>query len=906
VDDNDKNYFTEIMVFKKANGPLTKRIEIVDGKVVSDGAPCRMGRGRAQRIRLAGLEDLPALIGRLDSDQALALGALREDLGEEVEIATKKELANAPRDGAIARTAANIRYVDGRPALGLFDFDTKGMPREVAAKIESLGGFWKALVFVLPPLATAGYVIRRSTSSGLSNADTGETYPGSSGLHVYIEELDGGDTERFLKTLHDRAWLAGLGWYLIGKAGQLLDRSIIDRSVGRGERLVFEGPPTLISPLRQDPASRRPEFHPGEPIDTRAACPPLTADEERTVAVLKAEAARRLEPERKQVREAYVDAEARNLVGHRKGMTIAEARAAVEKRIGGILLPDQILPWDDPDCMARVGDVLDNPDLFKDQTLADPIEGIEYGTGKATVMIGSDGLPFIHSFAHGGGVYRLRYDARAIRERIEKASDKPDRLARCLLAADVDAVEEERIIKEVAKAAGVGVKAIRSKIRDVREEHDRRASEEENAVVAQLNETYALVIVGDKTAVMKTSTEEGVQIISVVAFTTWLENQFVYHGDGRESLGRYWLSHPERRQYEGLVFAPKRDVPGYYNLWQGFAVEPRAGDCSKFKAHLRDNVCGGDQTNYDWLFGFFADIFQNPGEKKGSAVALKGKEGVGKSKVGETFGSLLGRHYRLVSEPRYVTGRFNSHVAQLLLLHADEAFWAGDRSAEGKLKDMITGKQHPIEFKGKEAIWVDNHSRMLATGNNEWVVPAGFDARRWLVLTVDDAHQEDHEYFAAIDEEMNNGGREALLYELLHFDLSKINLRSVPKTKELFEQKEKTFTIDQTWWYDVLQRGELPDLKNGCECPKHLLHADYLTRTERLGRRADRRSSETALGMFLSKMVGPSLNPNARDADNRRFYRFPPLKDCRARFAELTHHAIEWSDPDAVWEQERI
>jgi phage/plasmid primase-like uncharacterized protein len=424
--------------------------------------------------------------------------------------------------------------------------------------------------------------------------------------------------------------------------------------------------------------------------------------------------------------------------------------------------------------------------------------------------------------------------------------------------------------------------------------------------VEQLNKTFALVIVGDKTAVMKTGGEEDVQLLSVAAFNTWHENQFVLYGDKRVPLGKYWLAHPDRRQYEGLVFAPDRDVPGYYNLWQGFAVEPRAGDCSKFKAHLLDNVCGGNQTYYDWLFGFFADIFQNPGAKKGSAVALKGKEGVGKTIVGAIFGSLLGPHYRLVSEPRYVTGRFNSHVVQILLLHADEAFWAGDRSAVGKLNDMITGKQHPIEFKGKEAIWVDNHLRMFTTGDKDWLVPAGFDARRWLVLTVGDDHREDHDYFAAIDKEMVNGGCEALLHELLHFDLSKINLRSVPKTTALFEQKEKTFTIDQTWWYDVLQRGELPHLENGCECPKHMLHEDYLGRTERLGRRAEQRSSETALGMFLSKMVGPALNPNARDAGGRRYYRFPPLKDCRARFAELTHHPIEWSDPNAVWEKERM
>jgi uncharacterized protein DUF5906 len=900
----DEHNSIEIVVFTKNRGPLTKRISLVDGKVDSDSSACGMAHGSARRVRLAGLEDLKALIENFASNEALALGALREDLGDEVAIATIDELANAPRNGAIARTAANIRYVEDRPALGLFDYDTKGMPDEIAAKIESLGGFWKALVFVLPPLAATGYVIRRSTSSGLSNAETGETYPGSSGLHVFIEEVDGGDTERFLKTLHDRCWLAGLGWYLIGKAGQLLDRSIIDRSVGRGERLVFEGPPTVVPPLSQDQASRRPEFYPGEPIDTRAACPPLTADEERKVAALKAESAQRLDPERKRVREAYLDAEARKLVGHRKGMTLAEARAAIEKRISGVLVADQILPWDDPEVFATVGDVLDRPGLFEGETLADPIEGVEYGTGKATVMIGRDGLPFIHSFAHGGGVYRLCYDARAIRERIAKASDKPDRLARCLLAADVDAVEEELLVKEVAKAAGVSVRAVRAKIAEVRAEHERMTSDDRNLVVAQLNETYALVIVGDKTAVMKTSDEEGVQIITVAAFTTWLENQFVYHGTGREPLGRYWLSHPERRQYEGLVFAPNRDVPGYYNLWQGFAVEPRAGDCSKFKAHLLDNVCGGDQNNYRWLFGFFADIFQNPGAKKGSAVALKGKEGVGKSKVGETFGSLLGRHYRLVSEPRYVTGRFNSHMAQLLLLHADEAFWAGDRSAEGKLKDMITGRQHPIEFKGKEVIFVDNHSRMVATGNNDWIVPASFDARRWLVLTVGDAHKEDHDYFAAIDEEMNNGGREALLYELLNFDLSKVNLRSVPKTQELFEQKEKTFTIDQTWWYDVLQRGELPGLENGCESPKHLLHDDYLRRTERLVRRGGPKSTETALGKFLIKMVGPALDAEARDSNRKRLYRFPPLKDCRAYFAKLTGHVIEWRDPDAVWETE--
>src|SRR5262249_44602591 len=160
-----------------------------------------------------------------------------------------------------------------------------------------------------------------------------------------------------------------------------------------------------VPPLTQDAASRRPVFYPGGRINTRA-CPPLTAIEEREANALKAESRRRLEPERKQVREAYLDAEARKLVGHRKGTPITEPRSAVEKRIDGrVLLPDFILPWDDPEAIATVGDVLDNPAAFEGAHLSDPIEGPDYGRGKATVMIGrEDGVPFIHSFAHGGGV----------------------------------------------------------------------------------------------------------------------------------------------------------------------------------------------------------------------------------------------------------------------------------------------------------------------------------------------------------------------------------------------------------------------------------------------------------------------------------------------------------------------
>jgi Mesyanzhinovviridae DNA primase len=211
--------------------------------------------------------------------------------------------------------------------------------------------------------------------------------------------------------------------------------------------------------------------------------------------------------------------------------------------------------------------------------------------------------------------------------------------------------------------------------------------------VAEINASHALVIIGDKAMIMKES-QKGITLLQPGAFKQWFANRYVEVGRRSVPLAKYWLEHPQRRQYEGIVFAPgeRPAPPQHYNLWHGFAVAPRQGDCSKFLAHVRDNVCQGSERRFNWVMGWFAQVFQQPDQKPGTSLALRGRQGVGKSIVGEVIGSLLGMHYVAVAEPRYITGRFNAHLNSCLLLHADEAFWAGDKSAEGKLKDLVAGQ----------------------------------------------------------------------------------------------------------------------------------------------------------------------------------------------------------------------
>ena len=125
----------ELIRFTKDDGPLTKQISLApDGTLVKDGSACVMSHGTAERVRVAGVVALGALIEGLTPSQALALGTLRVDLPDKVEVTTKKTVNGAARPDIIARTGANIVYHG--PAFALLDYDSKGDAGRVAAELQ--------------------------------------------------------------------------------------------------------------------------------------------------------------------------------------------------------------------------------------------------------------------------------------------------------------------------------------------------------------------------------------------------------------------------------------------------------------------------------------------------------------------------------------------------------------------------------------------------------------------------------------------------------------------------------------------------------------------------------------------------------------------------------------------------
>ena len=272
-------------------------------------------------------------------------------------------------------------------------------------------------------------------------------------------------------------------------------------------------------------------------------------------------------------------------------------------------------------------------------------------------------------------------------------------------------------------------------------------------------------------------------------------------------VGKWWLKHPQRRQFETIIFAPGDEVAQSYNLWRGYGVTAIPGKMHEsFLEHLRSNVCKGIDEHYSYLLGWMARVVQKPNEPGEVAIVLRGGKGVGKSFFAKHFGKLFGRHYLEVSNPSHLVGNFNAHLRDTVLLFADEAFYANDKKHASILKTLITSDTLTVEAKGVDVESAPNFVHLIMASNSPHVVSASHDERRYFVLDVGTEKQQETRYFGGIADDLENGGYESLLHFLLGYEISDYEVRLVPQTQALIEQKLQTA---ESWMGQIVQMAEI-------------------------------------------------------------------------------------------------
>lgn len=327
-----------------------------------------------------------------------------------------------------------------------------------------------------------------------------------------------------------------------------------------------------------------------------------------------------------------------------------------------------------------------------------------------------------------------------------------------------------------------------------------------------------------------------------------------------KAAGNFWVDHPNRRQYDTIVFAPGQEVDNAYNLWRGFSCDALPGNKHEsFLAHVRENVCSGNQDHFNYVVGWMARAVQHPDSPGEVAVVLRGKRGTGKSFFAKTFGQLWGRHYLQVSDSKHLVGSFNAHLRDTVVLFGDEAFFAGDKKHESVLKTLITEEMLVVEGKGVDAEAGPNYTHLILASNESWVVPAGMDERRFFVMEISDNRKQDLNYFKKLKQDLDDGGRENLLHFLMTYDLTEYEVRSVPQTKALLEQKILSMEPHVQWLFEKMREERIirGDSEWREKVPKDRLYDDYINDLKDQGRNF--RLSRTSFGKFLSESFPPGF-----------------------------------------------
>lgn len=426
--------------------------------------------------------------------------------------------------------------------------------------------------------------------------------------------------------------------------------------------------------------------------------------------------------------------------------------------------------------------------------------------------------------------------------------------------------------------------------------------------IQEMNAKHAVILIGGKCQIMNefkdpTTGRDEISFSGISDIKNFYATDLVQipteKGSKLISIAQLWLQSPERRQYSGIGFGPGKEIPGFYNLWKGFAVEPRPGRWDRNREHIYEIICNSSDVYDDYLLDWMARIVQDPGGiRPGVAIVMKGGRGTGKGSFGQFFGGLLGTHFLHLTSTNQVFGRFNFHFKDCLFAFIDEGFWAGDRASEGFLKALVTEPTIRVEPKGCDSFSVPNYVNLLIASNNEWIIPAGLDERRFFVLEVSSARQRDHEYFKTLHEEMNNGGREALLYDLLQRDISDSNLRRVPQTCGLLEQKLLSADSVTKFWCSRLFEGSQLRREDEWQTvvATQRLYDDYVAYVKNLG---FTRVEDDALFSRTLRKICPGVRGPKRITDHvsrkrSRCLEFQPLEVCRAEFEGAMGGPIEW------------
>lgn len=317
---------------------------------------------------------------------------------------------------------------------------------------------------------------------------------------------------------------------------------------------------------------------------------------------------------------------------------------------------------------------------------------------------------------------------------------------------------------------------------------------------------------------MKESFEEtNFKVLDPVGFYTLIGDKWMFRektqlkiayenkllSDGASFIDK-WLRDPTMRTYSRVSFEASNDPtvfvfpdpPPPSFIYTTYSCDPNPVALQIFD-ELLDILTNSQEHIKTYILNWLAHLVQKPKELPGVALIFIGQKGAGKDTLGDFLGEyIIGqKYYQNFSNQSQYFDKHDDTKANKFLVKVEEINKKSlDDGVNGEtFKSSLTSPTMTFNPKGRPAYTLKNYQRVIATSNNANSVDVSQKERRYCISVVSPTKIGDIEYWCKVRNELfNPEGALAIANMLLTRDISKINIRVLPKNKYLEQLQEDT------------------------------------------------------------------------------------------------------------------
>ncbi|MDD2820500.1 MAG: DUF5906 domain-containing protein [Flavobacterium sp.] len=433
------------------------------------------------------------------------------------------------------------------------------------------------------------------------------------------------------------------------------------------------------------------------------------------------------------------------------------------------------------------------------------------------------------------------------------------------------------------------------------------------------NNCYVVNCSGTPALAVKTNSNDGehLEFKTIPNATTYYNNKHFNIVDTSRGIPKkinkeffpLWLRSKSTKRYDRIVFEPNKSKvsPTDFNLWKGF-IQPKKGDIKPFIKYL-NNLIVGSNDDVKKIIQLLAWTVQNPGKIAENCIALRGKQGAGKSSLGMVIKAICPEHTQTFKDFGFMSS-WNDHTKAIKYFLMEESVWGGETSKEGLLKDFLTGKTRDIQTKFFSQYTIPNYSFAIFTSNEDWLAPVGKGDRRFNVFDTKEDKKGDHIYWEEFYNWLNGDGKHFIMDFLLNLDLSKFKVRETVMNDAKADTQALTFRGIDKFVHSLLNN----DIALFDDDGSHIDTSQWETQEVKIDRHLIINTVEKLLGKNnvsphaissgLNKIFKFEENWKSRwkRSDGRYFYKFPSKKECMELFAKHTDIPVKNLFSDCVVE----